>query len=666
MDKVIWMMGDGVARTRASSSGRFSCGVLWSRVLLLALCALAAPRAEAQQTLTVTAGPEAGSATYLKVSWTEYTGAEKYRLRWKPASGAYNRYPQYLTRTHTIIAGLAANTTYTVEVTAVDDADTELAQATASGTTLMAMSEPITVSAVSNSRRQLAVSWPAVTGNQGYRVQWKPASDGLYSTTSNSATTAQDATTHTIRQLTAGTVYDVKVTYLTTIGGSTVDGASATGRGATNSTNTPPTSTTWAAKMVRDEFNDNALIVSWTAYPNASLYRIRWKSGNQSYSTSTRTAAVTDENTSYTIHGLTPGVSYTAQVVALGYEGLALNTLATTPDVTRLRLGWLTDLYLDPVDGNSTALKVTWEPVAGAAGYVIDWKPSTEIYYNPSNWLTVTLTGANNRSYTLGGDGGEKLEPDTKYDVRVSVWSSEGSSSNPDGDTFEVSRGTLPSGVTNLSAAANGTTKLDVSWNAATATADPHALSIVGYRVQWKKSTGSTFDEAEVTETSHQITGLTAGSTYNIQVGPKVSYFGETMYGPSTAGTGTTPASGVADATAAAPDEPTITIYHDPNHSTKAVDRYDEAERLLANARRPYLTRIVTGTDEVDRLAGVVRVGHAEVLPRRPGSRGLGALGTGGQQRRPAVAALGAISLKASRRGSGGSSAIHSSCTQSV
>ena len=64
----------------------------------------------------------------------------------------------------------------------------------------------------------------------------------------------------------------------------------------------------------------------------------------------------------------------------------------------------------------------------------------------------------------------------------------------------------------------------------------------------------------------------------------------------------------------AVPDEPTITIYHDPNHSAAAVDRYDEAERLLANARprRLFVVRIVTGTAEVDRLAGVSN----SVMPR--------------------------------------------------
>ena len=52
-------------------------------------------------------------------------------------------------------------------------------------------------------------------------------------------------------------------------------------------------------------------------------------------------------------------------------------------------------------------------------------------------------------------------------------------------------------------------------------------------------------------------------------------------------------------------DSPTITIYHDPNHSPAAVSRYDAAIQLLTDAGRPYLVRLVTGTSEVDWLAKV-------------------------------------------------------------
>ena len=84
---------------------------------------------------------------------------------------------------------------------------------------------------------------------------------------------------------------------------------------------------------------------------------------------------------------------------------------------------------------------------------------------------------------------------------------------------------------------------------------------------------------------------------------------------------------------------PAITIYHDP---AGATGRYDTAVELLTAAGRSYTVRFVTGTGEVDRLAGV----SGSVLPRfflgDPEARGLGSLATWGEQRRPAVAAFAA------------------------
>ena len=58
--------------------------------------------------------------------------------------------------------------------------------------------------------------------------------------------------------------------------------------------------------------------------------------------------------------------------------------------------------------------------------------------------------------------------------------------------------------------------------------------------------------------------------------------------------------------------EPTFTVYHDPDHSAEAVSRYNTAEGLLDAAGRQYVVRIVTGTGEVDQLAGVSN----SVMPR--------------------------------------------------
>lgn len=70
-------------------------------------------------------------------------------------------------------------------------------------------------------------------------------------------------------------------------------------------------------------------------------------------------------------------------------------------------------------------------------------------------------------------------------------------------------------------------------------------------------------------------------------------------------------------------------IYHDANASAAATERYDAAIGLLDGSGRSYTVRDVTGTDRVNRLAGVSN----SVLPRfflgdpdrRSGSNGSGA-----------------------------------------
>ena len=59
------------------------------------------------------------------------------------------------------------------------------------------------------------------------------------------------------------------------------------------------------------------LVVNWTAVNNATGYKVQWKSGGQSYNTSTRQATIASgSTTSYTITSLTNDTEYTVQVTA--------------------------------------------------------------------------------------------------------------------------------------------------------------------------------------------------------------------------------------------------------------------------------------------------------------------------------------------------------------
>ena len=80
---------------------------------------------------------------------------------------------------------------------------------------------------------ELTVSWDAVTGATGYKVQWKSGSQG-YDAANRQATVT--ATSHTVPNLTAGTVYTVRV--IATLAGED-DGPAMDGPASREATGTP-------------------------------------------------------------------------------------------------------------------------------------------------------------------------------------------------------------------------------------------------------------------------------------------------------------------------------------------------------------------------------------------------------------------------------------------
>lgn len=184
----------------------------------------------------LTVDPVAGETTKLAVSWDAVADADKYLVRWKTGSADYNNGEEATEASHTITA-LSAGTAYTVAVSAIDtgaDPHVELATGEADGTTLAAMGT-VTAAAAADSSDSLDVSWPAVSGATGYKVEWKTGSGSYTAVTRSDAT----ATSERLTGLDAETTYTVRVTARHTIGGQTVDGDSAEGSGTTNAADTP-------------------------------------------------------------------------------------------------------------------------------------------------------------------------------------------------------------------------------------------------------------------------------------------------------------------------------------------------------------------------------------------------------------------------------------------
>ena len=224
------------------------------------------------------AGPVASDTTRLRVSWGSVPDAEQYRVEYKIGDGSYSMVARGdATARSETLTGLTADTTYTVRVTAIDtdDGSVDLVSGETTGKTLDSMGE-VTVAVVADMHDRLDVSWPAVTGATGYRVEWK-AEGGSYTNVARSDATA---TTERVTGLTANTGYTVRVTALHTIDGQSADGDSAEGSGTTGSDRT--VSATDAAGALRvEQLFSSGIDLLWDAVATVdgsavTGYTIEW------------------------------------------------------------------------------------------------------------------------------------------------------------------------------------------------------------------------------------------------------------------------------------------------------------------------------------------------------------------------------------------------------
>ena len=181
--------------------------------------------------------------------------------------------------------------------------------------------------------------------------------------------------------------------------------------------------------------------------------------------------------------------------------------------------------------------------------------------------LRYTLGGTDAASFAIVSTSGQlqtrvalDFETKSSYAVTVSVSDGNGGSDSI-GVTITVTdvneqpgRPAAPS----VGATANSNTSLDVSWAAPGLNGGP---AITGYNLQYRQGTSGSFTNGpqNVSGTSAMITGLTAGTSYQVQVR---ALNGETPSDWSPSGTGST---------SSTPGQPTLTLEVGPNRFSEAA-----------------------------------------------------------------------------------------------
>ena len=250
-------------------------------------------------------------ADTLDVRWTAASYATGYKVQWKSGMQSYAASREgTVTGTRYKIANLLAGT-YTVRVIATKTGVPDgMPSAEQTGVSVLGSPAVMVAAKVDT----LTVTWNVVDDATGYKVQWKsgaatyPTSDLALATRGQATIAGGSITIHKISGLTAGTTYTIRV-IATSTNSNVADSAPSEEVMVTLAT-TRPTN-------VRVTPGPVQLIVRWTEATGATGYKVQWKSGGQSYNTSSRQATVSGgSTTTYTIENLTFGTTYTVRVLA--------------------------------------------------------------------------------------------------------------------------------------------------------------------------------------------------------------------------------------------------------------------------------------------------------------------------------------------------------------
>ncbi|XP_035376286.1 receptor-type tyrosine-protein phosphatase eta isoform X4 [Electrophorus electricus] len=212
---------------------------------------------------------------------------------------------------------------------------------------------------------------------------------------------------------------------------------------------------------------------------NSSFYRVQWTDGRVSNTS----------NTFYTVTGLTPGVNYTFNVTAVAGDGVTAGTPASTSTFTNPDVVGNLQVSIK----TTSSVSLNWNLSNGnSSSYRVQW----------TNGSVSNSTNTSNTSYTVTG-----LTPGVKYTFSVTAVAGDGVTA---GAPASISIFTNPDIIRNLTAVKITSSFVYLTW-----------IEPIGkrafFRVFWNKNSTS-FNEANVTATFSNITGLIPGSNYSFNV----------------------------------------------------------------------------------------------------------------------------------------------------
>ena len=340
----------------------------------------------------------------------------------------------------------------------------------------------------------------------GYKVQWKSGSQS-FGDPSREHTTGASVRRKAITGLTNGTEYTARVIAVNAVGdGPPSDEKTATPKG-------PPD----APPNVQAGSGHQQLTVSWGA-PNdggsaITEYTLQWKSGTQSYNTTSRQATVT--TTTHTIPSLTNGTEYTVRVratTALGDSDWSAEAKGTPREGPHVSLVTVKE----PIECDNTQVVVTLANLVAGTKYEVHLRDRKQgdpwpLTATHARSLTGDTSHGTSVSFTL-----TRLDGNTDYEVQASL---DGSFNSGVVTATFTTPAEEPDPPANVRITGDTNNSLTVSWNPPSYQG---GNAVTGYKVQWM-TVGQSFspsrqDSAGASARTHTITGLTEGEVYIVRV----------------------------------------------------------------------------------------------------------------------------------------------------
>ena len=503
---------------------------------------------------------------WLEVTWTELTEEEKgglpttYIVQWKSGPNYSETNKADPATSPQKITNLLNGTLYTVRVLAKNDRGTSDDPGDGTnedtGTPMTKPQKPTDVTITGFGDKSLTVAWTAPTGIEGtggspitgFKIQWKLNSDADWNTSTYTEVDDENGQSpYTINQgLSNGIKYDVRV--LAVNGNTNTD--DNTSDPSNSATGTPSRKPDAPAGVDITDYGDGWLEVTWNAVTDTDTggsdiknYIVQWKSGANYDTTNQATPPPTE--TTYKITNLKNGTPYTVRVLAVNETypndpsddpGDGTNEDTETP---RTKSKPPTEVNIK--DYGDGILKVGWtapEDNGGSAlvSFKVQWKSGSDTFDDAATdgrEKTVTAVAGTTTYETIISS----LANGTRYTVRVLAVNGNRATDNTS-DTSDTASGTpstMPRAPKSVTITNKGDRTLIVTWEPPD---NDGGSAITKYKVQWMGDGDTEWttpaNEKLASDRSHEITDLTNGVQYTVQVFARNEHGLSTEYGQVT------------------------------------------------------------------------------------------------------------------------------------